>query len=575
MPRRPGESCDPNHGATRAWPAPVASAKAGAMRQRIGCQSGCKSGVCPTVLRAEAPMKLLMFAATLCSMAPAAATSFLIPATNPGAITGSGRDLSFDLSAVGGTIVAARLDIEIAYSPAREVSLDLIDGTGVVELPVANFAGLNPIVGLSGRYRIDDRAQYPWIYAAAVPNVQSLAPVQAFQQGQAGVCTNLVGRYLEYDIDRNQVLTLRVTRAAGASGAGTIGAARLHIETGQADQLTATGFEELDLVVDRCQRPSFDLIPNGGSESLARSPVVLLDYAGGAPDWLIGQIDPPATFGPFPFGVGVNTAPYAGRFGGRSRMNLGFWDAATGALNFSTGAGARNLALPGDWLATQHLPIPGDYDGDGVTDLAMAFLGSVGGQPRWIGRFLLSADGSLKDIQLDPRSIFPAQFNSGQIGFGAGQDVSGDGRDEVTIYAQTVNGGMGQMQVEIQRDGTLNYFSGPFWGLLGDRVVLGNWVGGISGNRYGLMVVRKNAGVLEWYLFPNPTPTLWGFSSDFPLSIDVDEDERNDIAVWRPSDQKVYAIRSSDGAQISYAPIGDAGSVPLAYLLGTTAPLEF
>lgn len=574
MPLRSAESCDRIHGAATAWPAPLASAKAGAVRQRIGCQLRPGSGVRASVPRSEAAMKSLIHAVLLSAALPAAAAQYTISASNPGPILDGGRDLVFDLGAVSGTIVAARLEIEIRYSPARELRLDLSNVDGAVELPIGDFAGLNPTIGLSGRYRLDDAAQYPWLYAAAVPNLLSLAPVQAFQRGQSGLCVNLIGRFLAYDVNRSQPLTLRVTRAAGAAGTGSISAAHLQIDTEQADRLSATSFEEQDVVVDRCQRPSFDLIPNGGNESLAHSPVVLLDY-GGAPDWLVGQVDPPATFGPFAFGVGVHTAPYPGRFGGRSRMNLGYWDAATGSLTFSTGTGARSLSLPGDWQATAHRPIPGDYDGDGVTDLAVAFLGSVVGQPRWIGRFRLSADDRLVDVLLDPRSIFPAQFDSGQIGYGVGQDVNGDGRDEVTVYAQAVGGGMGQMQVELQRDGGLAYYSGPFWGLLGDRLVLGNWLGGASGNRFGLMVVRQNAGVLAWYLFPNPTPTLWGFSSDYPLSIDVDADERNDIAVWRPSDGKVYAIRSSDGAQISYAPIGNASHVPLAFLIGTIAPQEF
>jgi hypothetical protein len=34
-------------------------------------------------------------------------------------------------------------------------------------------------------------------------------------------------------------------------------------------------------------------------------------------------------------------------------------------------------------------------------------------------------------------------------------------------------------------------------------------------------------------------------------------------------------IRSSDGQQVILGPFGNVNSIPLGYLLGTTAPLEF
>lgn len=516
-------------------------------------------------------LRLLVLGLGLCAGALDAA-QFVVPAGNAGALSGAGRELSFDLSAVSGGIAAARLEIDISYSRARELRIALVDPSEVVELPIAEFAGVNPAVGLAGRYRIDDRATHPWLSAAAIPNIANAAAVQAFRLGHPTPCVNLIGPYLEYDIDRAQPLRLRVARAAGASGSGQITAARLIIDTEAAEVLRETGFEELDGRPEPCQRPSFDVLPNGAQASVYRSPLTLLDYATGAPDWRIRQFEPPQDFGPFAFGAGATTQPYPGRFGGRSRMNLGFWDAASGSLNFSTGTGARSLSLPGNWTATPHVPIPGDYDGDGITDLAIAFLGEIAGQPRWIGRFRFSADGRQGDLGIDPRVLFPAVYNSSQIGWGAGQDADGDGRDEITVYALAVSNEMRLMQIQFERNGSVNVFSGPSWGVLGDRMVLGNWIAAASGNRYGVMVVRANAGVWEWYLHPNPTPTLWGFSTDLPLSIDIDDDERNDIAVWRPSDQKLYAIRSSDNAQVSFAPFGNPAHLPLAWLLGLTAP---
>ena len=182
----------------------------------------------------------------------------------------------------------------------------------------------------------------------------------------------------------------------------------------------------------------------------------------------------------------------------------------------------------------------------------------------------------MRDFIVDPRSLAPAIYNSADIGFGAGQDAFRRGRDEITIYARDVTGNMRLVQLLFTRDGSGEAsFSGPSWGVPGDRMVLGNWVNGSSGNRFGLMVVREQAGQWAWYQFPNGTPTLFGLTGDFPLSINIDDDALNDIAVYRPSDQMLYAIRSSDGQPTSLGPFGNANSIPLAYLLGTTAPLPF
>lgn len=517
---------------------------------------------------------LLLLAFALAS--PLHAARFNVDASNTGTIDGSGRDLVFDLSAIPGTVVSATLQLDINYSRARELNWSLVDGSGVIVLPLASMSGVSSAVTMTGRYRISDRAATTWALAApASGNLPSTYPARAFQFGQGGTCTNLLARYLEFDIDRSQPLTLQISRLGSASGSGSISAARLIIDNSASDELLVTGMEEPDHAPMVCQRPMLDVVLNGGSESPTRSPLTLLDYSG-APDWSIRQFDPPQDFGPIGFGVGANTQPYAGRFGGRSRMNLGFWDPSNGALNFTTGAGGRTQFLPGDWSSTLHFPIPGDYDGDGTTDLAMAFLGDFGGQPRFYARILFSRDGALRDLIIDPRVYDPANHTSANIGFGAGQDVDQNGADEITLYAQRSDGNMRLIQFVVD-PGSLTPLGlgGPAWGLLGDRMVLGNWTAGSSGNQFGLMVARKTATAWEWYLFPDGVPTSWGLPGDFPVSINVDLDRKNDIAVYRPSDQRLYVIRSSDGQQVILGPFGSVNSVPLGYLLGTTAPQEF
>ena len=188
---------------------------------------------------------LLLLAFALAS--PLHAARFNVDASNPGAIDGGGRDLSFNLSAIPGTIVSATLQLDINYSRARELNWSLVDNSGVVVLPLASMSGVSSAVTMNGRYRISDRAATTWALAApASGNLPIAYPARAFQFGQGGTCTNLLARYLEFDIDRCQPLTLSISRLGSASGSGSISAARLIIDNSAPDELLVTGMEEPD-----------------------------------------------------------------------------------------------------------------------------------------------------------------------------------------------------------------------------------------------------------------------------------------------------------------------------------------
>lgn len=505
-------------------------------------------------------------------------------ASNAGPIVGTGRDLVFDLSSVSAPISAATLEIDIDYSRVRELDLRLVAVPGIVELPLAAFGSVTGTAGLRGRYRFTDHAPSTWwqAEAQAAGGILSTAyATRAFQRGlDDGQCLNLIGRFVEYDIDRQQPLTLRIARSPGGTpGQGVVSAARLVLEFGRPDAIFASGFEEPADAIAPCRRASLDLLPNGALEATPDSPLGVLHYGAAGLAWYVRQRQPAADFGPFVFGA-ANSRPYVGRFGGRSRTNLGFWDAATGSLSFTTGAGARSLVLDGDWTGTEHYPIPGDYDGDGITDLAMAFLGNFGGDPRWYARVRFSSTDDQRDFLVDPRASTGSGFTSGQIAFGPGQDSNLDGRDEVTQFArfsptQTI---MRMVVWNIRPDLVqAEGFASGAWGEVGDTMVLGRWVDVPGpGNRLSQMVVRRTPAGLDWYLFGNPTPTRWGLPDDQPLSINVDGDVRHDIAVFRPSNRRVYAIRSSDGVAVDFdahAPaVGATGFVyALGFLQGTLA----
>jgi hypothetical protein len=520
-------------------------------------------------MRAFITALLLM---TLTASSVAATVS--IDAANPGAISGSGRDLSFDLSAVSGEIVSAELQLSINYSKASELRIGFVDGAGLT-LPIAGFQSLSGNASLSGVYRFNDRAVATWAQAqahAAGGPLSTAFPTRAFQFGPLGQCLNLIGRFLEFDSNRALPLTLQIQRQASVTpGSGSITAARLLIETNQRDMIQGTGFEEPSTPITLCKRPSADLLRNAQTETL-ESPIAIIDFGSTTRKWYVRQRNPLTEFDPIDYSQ-TGTAIYAGRFGGRSRMNFGFWDPVTGAVNFTTGSGNRAIELEGNWTTTDHVPIPGDYDGDGITDVAMAFIPS----DRWFARIRYSSTGMTRDYSVDPRN-FGASFQSGNIGFGAGQDADRDGRDEITVYAQ-FGGALGTQMSYVQfipdpASSQIAGFATGSFGNFGDRLVLGRW----TNTGFTAMRVSTGASNLAWTLFGGASVSF-GLATDTPLSINVDGDDINDIAIYRRIERRIYAIRSSDGLPTDFpvTAVGVLGivAIPLGNLQGVTAPPEF
>ncbi len=508
----------------------------------------------------------------------ASAARFVIEASNTGSITGAGRDLTFDLTPVTGEIKAAQLLLALDYSNARELSFRLVNNGGAVNLPISPTGSvLSSGKSMVGRYLVSDNAVTTWgLTSDGLNTVPNYVPVVAYQNGLGGPCKNLLGRYLEFDVDRLLPVTLEIGRiAAVVPGSGAINAAQLIIDTEQTEDFLRTGMEEPATALVPCKPPALNVVLNGQNESMTRSNFVVINYSGAnePANWYVRDFVNP-DIGPLALGTGRDM-PYVGRFGGRSRLNLGFWQASTGSVNFTTGSGARTIFVPGDWANTPHRVMPGDYDGDGVTDAALAFFANS----RWNARILYSRSGNLRDYLIDPRFLLfspPIAFTS-NIGFGAGEDANRDGVDEINIYAEGSDGGMRRIELYIAGESVLNGFVNN-WGRTNDVNVRGKWTPSTGpGNQFSLMVARQTATNYEWYLFGNNTPVVWGLPTDDPVSINLDGDEVNEYAVYRRSDLKLYYIESTTGAQRSLDPLGGHGSgfnVPLGRIQGVTAPLQ-
>ena len=218
--------------------------------------------------------RTFLMAAALLAVPAAHATTLQFDASNTGPISGTGRTLSFALTGLDGEIRAARLELALNYSRAEELGFELSDLSGGVRLPLGQplFSGTTALVG---RFQFSDAAITPFTAAVATGTLWPNVPWKPAQAGfNGGVCLNHLARYLEFDLRSGPTtaafgLQLEVSRFAegGGGGSGSITGARLIVETQVTDRLTTSGFDEPSSIPARCQRPVFDVVLNGGSES--------------------------------------------------------------------------------------------------------------------------------------------------------------------------------------------------------------------------------------------------------------------------------------------------------------------
>ena len=211
------------------------------------------------------------------------------------------------------------------------------------------------------------------------------------------------------------------------------------------------------------------------------------------------------------------------------RPSTGYWYIMRSSFPTSrTGKLSIRWGLPTD------VPVPGDYDGDGKADIGV-WRPSTG---HWY--VLLSSRGYSMNNYLDVQWGYPTDRPMPG-------DYDGDGRTDIGVWRPST----GHWYVLLSSE---SYWPGSYldvlWGYATDQPLLGDFDGD---GRADIGVWRPSTGY--WYVLWSSQQyrastylaAQWGFSTDVPQVGDFDGDGKADIAVWRPSTGYWYARLSGQG----------------------------
>ncbi len=433
------------------------------------------------------------------------------------------RDVTFTVSGLSGQVSAAAVSFNASHTFLQDLEVSLISPSGSQSLLLFSATGTTTTVANSCAGSANDLTTantYTFSDTAAANWWTTAATNPVPTSTSRTVVTGIGG-----SVNPPATTSLNIA----FNGAAPIGTWKLRFRdrgAGDTGMVTAANLT-LITIGDPFGQRVVDLNGDGKTDW------VVLRNTGGGPS---GQVtwftkyNGPAGGQTDAWGI-VNDNFTPGDFDGDGKTDVTIWRPGTATWYILQSSNAT-LRFEAFGQNGDDPSVIGDYDGDGKDDIALYRSGATSGDPSfWFWR--TTANGPYSVVQWGQNGDFP----------GPG-DYDGDGKNDFVI--QRNNGGG---QARFWRLFATGASDTLVFGYPTDIIAPGDYDGD---GKTDIVVVRPMSGQYNWFVLPSIggpyTQTVLGSSStDFPVQGDYDGDGRTDIAIWKPNPGTFTVNKSSGG----------------------------